>query len=396
MRISLFVPPKDGDIWSPAYPPYGLLYLASYLEKEGHEVTINDCIIEEINHDGFRRLIKKVNPDVVGISVTSELRFSALKCADIVKEVNPNILTILGGAHATVLAESIAKNCPNIDIVVRGEGEETIAELLKKKDLKKVNGIVYRKGNRIITTPPRLPLQDLDKLPFPAWHLVKMEKYFKQAENEHHLRHPATGLISARGCPNRCKFCASPKLTRFIRRHSPRYIVDEIEFLSKKYRVKDVYFLDDTFAIDIRWLKELRDELKRRKLDITFGGQARANIRKENLEVLKDMGFYFVAIGVESGSQGVLDLMGKNITVEQARNAVETAYKLGFFVKTYWLIGSPGETTEDIKQTMGFIKSLPFHFFTVAGLHLYPGTEFCESCGPGNDWWFTERLSLGV
>lgn len=389
--VCLINPPRDRGVkqWATVYPPMGLMGIAACLEERGHSVRIIDCMVDQWDHEDLRKYLLKNNFDVIGIHVLSALRFSAFKCAEIAKGINPNCKTFVGGSHVSFMAKEVLQHYPSIDVVVRGEGEVTVTELLNSHNLKTVKGITYRDKSRIRSNPDKPYIKDLDSLPFHAWHLVPMEKYFEAAEkNELHLRHPATGLMTARGCYNKCTFCASPALWSMTRRFSPSYIASEIELLQDKYGVKDLFFFDDTFS-STPWIKEFYKEIVNRKIDITFNCMSRVNTaNKEFISLMKKAGCYLIAYGVESGSPKVLKRIGKNITIQQVKDAITNTREAGIFAKAFFMIGFPVEGIPHIQQTRDLILSLELDDFAIAVTMLYPGTELCNECGIKNEFWF--------
>ena len=387
MKLCLINPPYQGSIRQ-TFPPLGLLYLASYVRENSNiDVSVIDCVIDNINHKGLESLLRELNPDVVGITTLAMTRFSAVECARIAKAINPQIVTILGGNHATFLAEEILHHYSFVDIVVRGEGEVTLLEALESNfDLSSVKGISYRNDGKVIRNPDRELISNLDMLPFPARDLIPIHKYFKQAEKEPHLRTPITSMMTARGCPYHCVYCTSPRMWKGLRRRSPQNVVDEIIHLQKTYSVKDVYFYDDTFNASKKWLREFKHELKKRDVDIVYRCQARVNTDFETLRLMRETGCYYIEFGIESGSPKILKKIKKRITVTQARNAFSFAKKLGIFRKGYFMVGFPEETLEDIVQTEKLMLSLPLNDFAITMVMVFAGTELSDSFSDNSIW----------
>ena len=285
MRILLALPPESHEceiyrITGIKAPPLGLGYIASILESLGHKVTIVDSPTLNISVKDFIHKVKEFRPDIIGLSIQTPLAPKAYKTAGILKEEFNDIIIIAGGVHPTFMYKEALSN--NIDIVVRGEGEETIKELIEIIDkygyngemLKKVKRKAFKdKENRIVVTPPREYIENLGKLPFPARHLLPMEKYtlFNKPINIAHV-------MASRGCPYGCIFCSTSYFWgRRLRLRSAKNVANEIEHVVDKYRAKYIVFADDELTTSRKFVYELIDEIKKRKLDIVFTCGARVD-----------------------------------------------------------------------------------------------------------------------
>ena len=377
------------------YIPYGLLYLASYLENKGFKTKVYnaDLKINRKNSESKSEIFKEANdviknelPDIVGIGFQTPQYNSALETAKIVKNLNDNIPIIVGGIHPTFMADETARE-KYFDIVVRREGEVTVLELINalidNRSLKDVKGITYKENSSIISTADRPLIQDLDSIPFPNRELLLNKNYYPHAE---------LGIITlSRGCPYSCSFCASKAFWGF-RTRTPKNIVDEIEYLKKKYHLAEFWLEGDTFLINRSHVSDLCLELKSRKLNILWGGMARVDqINKELIKDMKSCGLCNISLGVESGSQKILDITKKGITVDQVKKAVKILKAEGIFVNTYWMIGFQEETQETLNETKKLIKKLNPHLARTFILTPFPGTEEYEKAKRKNrllseDW----------
>ncbi|MBT3940960.1 radical SAM protein [Candidatus Woesearchaeota archaeon] len=391
MKVSLFYPPvkSRSEIKEQINPPIGILYIASNLLEKGHKVTFHDGIIEDLDVEKFKQILLKERPDYVGIGFVSILRNAGFEFARVAKEILPNVKVVIGGVHTSIFPIKVLEKYDFIDYIIYNEGEVTFAELIKKGP-RGTKGVCYRKGKKVVMNPPRDPIKDLDALPKVRWDLCNMKKYIKNTKESgaDYLVYPNFGIITSRGCPGRCTFCASQKLSINVRRHSPKYVYNLVKELRDKYGIKDIYFLDDTFALDINWLKEYRDLLQKKPLDVVYSGQLRANTSDEVLKLLKQIGFYLVNVGVESGSQKVLNSMRKGIVVNQIHQCIETAKKVGLMVKVYLIFGDVSETKEDIQKTVALVNSLPIDEFVWGRLMFLPGSGVAYNKGIPDDWWF--------
>jgi len=360
-------------------PPLHLGYLAAVAEKRGAECRIFDLGALDISLETVTETITSWQPEIVGISSTTLSFPNALRIAQVVKQVRPQTFTILGGCHVTFTASKTLDTHKQVDIIVRGEGEETFAELLDCLDgrdgLARVNGISYRNSDGAVAhAPSRDFIQDLDSLPWPARRLMQLEKY----------RGGAGALFTSRGCPHACAFCAATAMSgRRYRSRSPQFVVDEIQHLVKQYGCRRVTFLDDTFtALPTRLTIPVCREIMRRGLDVSFGCESRADIISPKLvDELQRAGCIAIHFGVESGSQEILNRMRKGITLDQVRNAVHWSAEAGLEVYCSVILGLPGETEATAHQTREFLLELRERGakkIIVELLGPFPGTDLYE------------------
>ena len=366
--------------WGTKYPqpPLGLASLAAVLETNGYSVEIIDANALQLSEQDAIMLVK--GADVVGITAMTPIINSAIKTAKGIKHANPNTTIILGGPHATIYSKDILKNIPEIDVIVKGEGEDTIVELcwgLENNSLDGIYGITYRKGNQVIENPPRPQITDLDTLPFLAYHLLPIDKY--KLHPPHGRKSPLMAMLTSRGCPYNCIFCSKSVFGSTWRGQSPKRTVDEIEHLRDKFHVREIAFYDDSFTLKSKRVFQFTEELKKRDIDIIWTCETRVNlINEEMLKAMKNAGCYMIAYGIESGNQSILSTLRKNITTEQVRFAVETTQKVGIQTVGYFMIGSPGETTASIRQTINFAKSLPLDFAQFSVTIPFPGSDLYD------------------
>jgi len=335
-------------------PPLGLAYLASMIRDE-HEVKIIDSNVLNYSFDDVRREMKNFDPDVVGITSVTPSIYEAYKVADLAKSVREDCIVIMGGPHATFLPDEVLMECKSIDIVVLGEGEETFRELINVIDrgdpLEDVKGIAFRKNEKTFVTKPRPLIKDLDKIPFPSFDMLPMDKYELQG-----VRYMS--VISSRGCPFRCYFCASSRIFGgYWRGRSPRNVVEEIKLIHDKFGVKNIEFVDDTFTLNERRVEEICDEILRERLDISWGASSRVDsVNRELAEKMRRAGCWVVYLGIESASQEILDATGKRITMNQIAKAVRILKEAGIQVLGSFILGFPEETIETAEQTITLAK----------------------------------------
>ncbi|AUB61405.1 B12-binding domain-containing radical SAM protein [Methanobacterium subterraneum] len=351
-------------------PPLNLMYLAAALENASITVKIIDDDLYQAGFDKITNLASKIDPKVVGITATTATIKNALEYIKNIKKALPNTLTVIGGPHPTFMPYETLKSEKTLDAVVIGEGEETIVDIADnaRKNLSGIKGISYRNDDKIRKTPSRPLIKDLDSLPFPARHLVPFKSY--------ELSSQAGGMITSRGCVFSCNYCSSSLIMgKKFRTRSPENVVDELEELSYKYGLKEVAFLDDIFMLNKKRAGMIADEIKCRDIDVSFIASSRVNnVDKRLLESLKDSGMSTLYCGVESGSQRVLDLMGKGITLKQAENAFKIAKNVGIDVVGSFILGYPGETVEEMNQTIDFSIKLDPDYCQYSILTPFPGT----------------------
>ncbi|QNU66415.1 radical SAM protein [Ruminiclostridium herbifermentans] len=331
-----------------ATPPLGLGYLASVLRQNGYEVSIIDMGPENLTFDDIIQTIKDENCPVVGISSFIASHVNGMKLAKEIKESLPEITVVVGGPQASFIARDVIMQ-GYVDIVCRFESEITFLELMdaihQHKDLQNILGITYADHGNIIENSQRPLIDDLDSIPFPAWDLYKLDNYNKPGI-----------VITGRGCPYQCIFCAANALsgTKY-RRRTVNNIISEIKLLYFRYGIKEILFADDTFTADKQHCIDLCKNITSENLKISWIAQARANTVDEEIAMeMAKAGCTYVQIGAESGDDGVLKAIKKNITTEDIERAIKIFNKYGISVVCSFIIGYPYDTKETIEKTIEF------------------------------------------
>lgn len=391
MKIAFVYPGDRKQIFF--QPPLSLGYLASYAMKYGGYSEKNIRIIDENAGERVVEEIREFQPDIIGITSTTPVYPRAEELAKEVKKISRGTPILIGGPHATALPkETLIEKC--FDIAVIGEGEASVLDLLKlyeekselpKKGLSGIDGIAYADSNSVKINKNREFIKDLDSIPFPARSLMNMEFYLKP--NTYTIRGVAgriTHIMSSRGCPYDCIFCSSSVMwKRTVRYFSPEYVISEINDLVKNYNVDGINFQDDTFCADRERMKKICYLLATScfNKNLFYSCQLRANLTdREMLGWLKESGCVQVEYGFESGSERTLKRLKKDsVTVEQNKNAVKLTHETGLRVLGNFVIGVPGETLDDIRQTERFYKENPIDFISLAILAPYPGTEIWDA-----------------
>ena len=419
MKILLINPPRFNEVVAdnPSFieeergynPPLGLLYIASYFEKYSlnkNSIHILDAQVEELNYDEkFKNKIQEINPDIVGITTMTFTLIDVIKTIKLIKEIennlNKKIIIILGGPHPSIFPDETI-NLPNVNYVVRGEGEIPFLKLIEciqnKNDLKTVKGILYKQGKDIINTGTEDFIEDLNSLPFPDRSLVPIEKYNSIFAGNRIV----TTMFTSRGCPYKCLFCDRPHLGKRFRARSAKNVVTEMEEC-KKMGIDEILIYDDTFTVEKQRVLDICDEIIKRNLKIIWDIRARVNtIDEEIVKKLKQAGCARIHFGVEAGTEKILKILNKGITIEQIKTAFKLSKKYKIDTLAYFMIGSPSETKEDIKQSIKLAKKINPNFIHITILTPYPATELYRSALEKgiikNDYWreFAKHPEMGV
>lgn len=385
-------------------PPLGLAYIAAVLEKNNFEVKIIDCLMEGsiegipyqndqtrygLSDEEIRQKISEFKPDIVGVSCLFSAKvYDMLNLCRIVKEIDPHILTVAGGAHPTTAYYEVLKD-KNLDFVIFGEGEYSTLYLLNalngKKELSKVDGLAYKEHNEVKVNPKTKYIENLDELPLPARHLLRMDKYlFTSSPHSGIKRHPFTSMITSRGCPFHCSFCVIRHLWGTKARYrSPENVLQEIEELVTRYGVKEIHFEDDNLTAEKERAMAIFNGIIQKGWDLSLNspsGLAVHRLDEELLTVMKKAGYYSISIAIESGDKDILRLMRKPVNLEKVRHLIQTIHKLDLKAKGFFIIGYPGETKEQMQRTIQFAKTagLDWALFFIATP--IPGSDLDKHC----------------
>jgi anaerobic magnesium-protoporphyrin IX monomethyl ester cyclase len=377
-QVTLVNPPYPaGSHQHPAFIPLGLGYLAAILERNNFKVKVIDCQAQKLTPEQFRTEIKKNQTQILGITSTTLTYKSALRIANIGKEVWPDCITAIGGSHVTFWDDKALDEAPFLDVIVRGEGEQTMLDLAEKveagRSFSEIAGITCRKNGKIVRNPDRPYLENLDSLPFPAHHLWHVENLRKYGT----IPYP---IMTSRGCVYWCNFCTAVRMFgRRYRMRSPKNVVDELEYLHKNFNAEQFTFYDDAFTVDQARTSEICDEIERRKLKIKWDCETRVDmVTKDLLLRMKKAGCIAVWFGVESGSQQVVNAMAKGFSLNQIRRAFRWAKEVGLMTVAGVILGFPGETKETAWETVRFVQELNPNDVGFYIATPYPGTPMYD------------------
>jgi radical SAM superfamily enzyme YgiQ (UPF0313 family) len=383
--------------------PLGLMGIASFLEQNGVEVSIFDPLIDSqtrirevgpdsihfgTDDDHIRGVVRRERPDIVGIGAPFTAQaHNALGVADLVKQVDPNIFVVGGGPHFSVAHKDFLTSNPNFDCIVCGEGEIpmlAIVNALKDgRHLDGIKGVSFRKRDpasgqiRIEMSSPEV-IPNLDLLPYPAYHLIDMNLLFRFQEQGLHARrgakHRTVSMITSRGCPYRCVFCSiALHMGKKVRTHSEAYVVKHIDYLLREYGVEHILFEDDNLTYYPHRTQRIFEEIQRRKMPFTWStpNGVRADILSyDMLKVFKDTGCQYLIVGTESGDQDTLNnIVQKNLDLESVVQVAGWCKEIGIQLKSFFIIGFPGETKQKIQNTIDFATMLNERFGVVPLLH---------------------------
>jgi anaerobic magnesium-protoporphyrin IX monomethyl ester cyclase len=366
-----------------AAPPLGMLYIATYLRENGVDISIIDEAAQGYSLKDIIDWVKKEDPEILGFSTCSSSGRKAALIAEKVKSENPNTVTVFGNFYATFNAERILKKYPFVDAIIRGEGEHTSLELVKclekNGDLKKVLGINFRDNGKIISTPDRPLIKDVDSLPFPDRELLDVE-YHNTTAGIVVAPKKFSSFVSSRGCVFRCRFCGCRRLARSLwRSRSVDNIMEELHLLSSQ-GYKQFLFVDDNFTLNTKRVIKLCQRLKKEKVDIEFFAEGRVdNCPRDMLQEMSRANCKMMYFGIENGTQKVLDYYDKQTTTQQAIDALKAAKKSGIDVTVAsFILGAPHETRQEILNTLKYAQKIEADIPQFNILATFPGTDIWE------------------
>jgi radical SAM superfamily enzyme YgiQ (UPF0313 family) len=387
MKVVLIYPPGGyfAARWEEsALPSLGLGYLGAYLEKNGVNCEIIDAHALRMKISEIGAYLRDTAPDVVGVTFTSENRFIGFDVIRTARASLPGATIVAGGPHVSAAAEDTLRNIPELDLVIRGEGEEAFLAVVRKlegnESFESVPSVSYRMDGEVVSNPLGPFIADLDSLPFPAWHMMPMNRYRFMADVPGEGKLRALNIMASRGCPFDCSFCASPGMWgRRYRARSPQNVLAEIDELVQRFGAQALWIFDDTFTIDRKRTVSICEGIGSKYPSLRWFCEIRVDtVDRTLLAIMKNAGCFCVAFGVESGSQRIIDQsIGKRIELEQVHQVVAWCRELGLQYNPFMILSHPDETEEDARQSMKLVREWKADGspISMAIMHVYPGTR---------------------
>jgi len=356
--------------------PQGMLSIAAYLIREGHDIFVYDGLGPGVPVDSSRQVsaILSVQPQIVGFSTTTSSFPDAADIAQKIKEQNPDIITVCGGVHVSALREKLLSLYPAFDYFVAGEGEITMSELAGGVDPVCISGLIRRQNDVAVANEPRKHIDNLDDLPFPAY-----EKLLGFPRDYHlplfsYSRTPGATMITSRGCMFQCSYCDRSVFKKGFRYNSAAYIYEHMKYLRDKFGVRHINIYDDLFTANKKRIMELCEKLARQPLGMNFNCAVRVGYTDDDLlKMLKDAGCLMVSLGIESADPGMLARHKAGVSLDDVRDTVRRIQSANLRAKGLFMMGLPGETEESIKRTSDFIIELGLDDMNMAKFTPFPG-----------------------
>lgn len=363
-------------------PPLGLASIAAWLEAHGIGADIVDCFADPDSDRTILDYVRESRPDFVGFSCTTSSFIDGHRLALLVKEANPAVKTIFGGAHVSALREKVLADFPGVDFAVVGEGEECVREIIQAEGLglEHIEGLVYRGPDGApVFTGFRKELLDLDSLPFPAYEKLAgfPEKYKLPIFN--YPKTPNTSCISSRGCPYACSYCDRSVFRRSFRYNSAAYLYRHMTYLKERFGISHINFYDDQFTFNRKRVEEFCRLIIDNSLGMTFNCAVRAeHIDFDLLKLMKQAGCWMISLGIETGDEDLLAQHRQNADLAMLADKIRMIHKAGIRVKGLLMMGLPGESEESIKKSMNYVFSLPVDDFNLSKFTPFPGSPLYE------------------
>jgi radical SAM superfamily enzyme YgiQ (UPF0313 family) len=378
MKVLLVSPPYvKGTHWVPVAPPLGIGQISSYLKQHGHQVLLIDAF--DWNDDRLMRTAMGFKPEIIGVTGNSMIRHEQFRACNLLKITCSNAKIVAGGTHVTALPSQVLTNYPSIDIVVRNEGEETMLDLADGKPLSEIKGISYIQDGVVVNNPAREPIENLDKLPFVDWGSFNLSQYRREGDCDPLVDAGIKAcLVASRGCSHRCTFCyVRDMFGRRWRTMSVKRILDEVIYLLTNFKVTYIRFFDDEFCTSRKRVVELCERILSEKLRFYWRMQTRVNSMDPELcKLMREAGCVLTELGIETGSQRILDRENKDVTVEDNRKAIRMVKEARMLVKAFIIVGNPDETVETLKETEKFMQETRPDWGSVCtGTRVLPNTD---------------------
>lgn len=373
--------------------PIGLLSIAAFLERHGHEVFVHDCLGPGAARGAEENVARvlALGPDLVGFSATTSGFLDGCRMASLVKESRPEVLTVFGGVHISALGAPLLERHAEIDYLCLGEGEATLSELTDGRTPKSIDGLAWREGDRAVANPPREHVRDLDSLPFPAYEKLAGFPGGYNLPLFSYAGTPGATMITSRGCPYQCSYCDRSVFKKGFRYNSAGYIYDHMQHLRTRFGVRHINIYDDLFTLNRARIEELCGHLISRPLGIQFNCAVRVGYADDDLlGMLKKAGCLMVSVGIESADPEMLRRHKAGVSLDAVRDTVARIKKSGLRAKGLFMMGLPGETEGSIRATSDFVMSLGLDDMNMAKFTPFPGAPIWDGIKSEgvleNDW----------
>ncbi|MEZ4524891.1 MAG: radical SAM protein [Desulfobacterales bacterium] len=401
MRITLVHPtgsnwiPGKKDITATAnrMAPLGLISIAAWLEKQGHQVSVHDCLGPGAVADNAinTRQILVQKPELVGFSATTSGFLDGYDLACRIKSLCPQIRIVFGGVHISAMGSQLLRDFPQIDFLCMGEGEQTLAELASGMEPGKIDGLIWRDKEEIVSNPPRSHIPDLDSLPFPAYEKLRGFPKGYNLPLFSYILSPGATMVTSRGCPYQCSYCDRSVFQRGYRYNSAEYIYEHMRYLRTRFGVRHVNIYDDLFTANRKRITELCNLLIANPLGMQFNCAVRAGHADDQLlEMLKAAGFLQVSLGIETADPDLLKTHKPGVYLEEVRDTVRRIQAKGLRVKGLFMMGLPGETVESARKTSNFVMALGLDDMNMSKFTPFYGAPvwktILEEGSLDNDW----------
>lgn len=364
-------------------PALGLLHLAAQARVDGYEPTIIEADVQGLSVAQVAARVIAARPEYVGITLFTVGVCPAVEISRKIKAVCPNLKILVGGPHISSMGHETMERFPDFDVAVIGEGEVVLSKLLKQLDcggdLKQVPNIIYRRGDQLHVTAHETICVPMDDLPLPAWDLLPAFPRAYDLAAYCYPRGPVGSIAASRGCPFHCKFCDGATFGTAVRAYSPLKVFEQMVFLKQRWGINHILFVDDLFVANAKRTMELCRLIIDSRLKMTWTCSARVDcVRPEMLRMMKRAGCWEIEYGLESGSNEMLQKMGKQASVERGEQAVKWTHEAGIRVKGLFMFGYPGEDAKSIQLTKDYVKRLPMHVMNLSKFTPYPGSAIYQ------------------
>jgi anaerobic magnesium-protoporphyrin IX monomethyl ester cyclase len=401
MRVALVHPSgsnwikgkKDVAFVANKMAPIGLLSIAAYLEKNGHEVFVYDCQYSgPASGPAANSLnILALRPDLVGFSVTTSGFHDAYDMCRMIKNENHGIATVFGSVHVSAVGAELLRNFKDIDYLCMGEGELTMSELASGVPPEKISGLVWRRGDEVVDNTPRERISDLDSLPFPAYEMLPGFPAEYNLPLFSFINVPGATMITSRGCPYQCSYCDRSVFRQGYRANSPEYVYEHMKYLRGRFGIRHIHVYDDLFTTNRKRITKICELLVAKPLGININCAVRVGYADDDLLfMLKEAGFLQVSLGIESADESMLERHKAGVTVDEVRDTVRRIQAHGLRAKGLFMMGLPGETEETIRKTSDFVLSLGLDDMNMTKFTPFPGAPLWNTVrddGEFNEDW---------